>query len=228
MKKTVMVTMLALSMVFALVGCGGNPAAQEPSQAASESVSAASAESAAVSESAQPSDEALSGKVQLSGSTSMETIANALKEAFMAKYPDVTVDVQLGGSSVGVKDVQEGKSDIGNVSRELKAEESGLKENKMAIDGIAIVVNPANKVTEITFEQLAQVYTGQIKNWKELGGVDQPIVVIGREASSGTRGAFEELLEVEDKVSICAGTERNRRGQNSSVRYARGDRLCIA
>lgn len=203
MKKTVMVTMLALSMVFALVGCGGNPAAQEPSQAASESVSAASAESAAVSESAQPSDEALSGKVQLSGSTSMETIANALKEAFMAKYPDVTVDVQLGGSSVGVKDVQEGKSDIGNVSRELKAEESGLKENKMAIDGIAIVVNPANKVTEITFEQLAQVYTGQIKNWKELGGVDQPIVVIGREASSGTRGAFEELLEVEDKCQYA-------------------------
>lgn len=198
MKKIVMVTAFALSMVFALVGCSGNPAAQEPSQAADELVSAAPA-----SESAQSSDAVLSGKVQMSGSTSMETIANALKEAFMAKYPDVTVDVQLGGSSVGVKDVQEGKSDIGNVSRELKEEESGLKENKMAIDGIAIVVNPANKVTEITSEQLMQVYTGEIKNWKDLGGDDQPIVVIGREASSGTRGAFEELLEVEDKCQYA-------------------------
>lgn len=201
MKKRMMVTALALASVLALVGCGGNPAAQQPSQAASES--AAASEPAAPSESAGASDEAVSGKVQMSGSTSMETIANALKEAFMAKYPDVTVDVQLGGSSVGVKDVQEGKSDIGNVSRALKADETGLKENKMAIDGIAIVVNPANKVTEISKEDLAKVYTGEINNWKDLGGDDQPIVVIGREASSGTRGAFEELLDVAEKCKYA-------------------------
>ncbi len=201
MKKRMMVTALALVSVLALVGCGGNPAAQQPSQAASDS--AAASEPAAPSESAGTSDEAVSGKVQMSGSTSMETIANALKEAFMAKYPDVTVDVQLGGSSVGVKDVQEGKSDIGNVSRALKADETGLKENKMAIDGIAIVVNPANKVTEISKEDLAKVYTGEINNWKDLGGDDQPIVVIGREASSGTRGAFEELLDVAEKCKYA-------------------------
>lgn len=201
MKKRMMVTALALVSVLALVGCGGNPAAQQPSQAASDS--AAVSEPAAPSESAGASDETVSGKVQMSGSTSMETIANALKEAFMAKYPDVTVDVQLGGSSVGVKDVQEGKSDIGNVSRALKADETGLKENKMAIDGIAIVVNPANKVTEISKEDLAKVYTGEINNWKDLGGDDQPIVVIGREASSGTRGAFEELLDVAEKCKYA-------------------------
>ncbi|WP_066647387.1 phosphate ABC transporter substrate-binding protein [Christensenella timonensis] len=201
MKKLIMVTALALASVLALVGCGGNPAAQQPSQAASES--AAASEPAVPSESAAAPDEAVSGKVQMSGSTSMETIANALKEAFMDKYPDVTVDVQLGGSSVGVKDVQEGKSDIGNVSRALKADETGLKENKMAIDGIAIVVNPANKVTEISKEDLAKVYTGEINNWKDLGGDDQPIVVIGREASSGTRGAFEELLDVAEKCKYA-------------------------
>lgn len=204
MKKLVMVTALALVAIFALVGCGGNPAAQQPSQAPAASESAAApSESAAASASAPASDEALSGKVQMSGSTSMETIANALKEAFMTKYPDVIVDVQLGGSSVGVKDVQEGKSDIGNVSRELKSEETGIKENKMAIDGIAIVVNPANKVTDISKEDLAKVYTGEIKNWKDLGGDDQPIVVIGREAASGTRGAFEELLDVADKCKYA-------------------------
>lgn len=195
MKKIVVITALVLCMAFAAVGCGGNPAAQEPSQAAP-SESAAASESASAS--APASDGAVSGKVSLSGSTSMEQISNALKEAFMAKNPDVTVDVQLGGSSVGVQDAQSGKSDIGNVSRELKAEETGLTENKMAIDGIAIVVNPANKATEITKENLAKVYKGEINNWKDLGGDDQPIVVIGREAASGTRGAFEELLDVKD------------------------------
>lgn len=204
MKKIVMVTALVLCMVFAAVGCGGNPAAQEPSQAASESASApASASASESAESSAPADTAISGKVSMSGSTSMETIANALREAFMAKYPDVTVDVQLGGSSVGVQDAQSGKSDIGNVSRELKEDETGLTENKIAIDGIAVVVNPANKVTQITSEDLAKVYTGEIKNWKDLGGDDQPIVVIGREASSGTRGAFEELLKVEDKCQYA-------------------------
>lgn len=197
MKKIVVITALVLCMVFAAVGCGGNPAAQEPSQAAPSESAAAPDESAAASESGG-TDAALSGKVSMSGSTSMEQIANALKEAFMAENPGVTVDVQLGGSSVGVQDAQSGKSDIGNVSRELKEEETGLVQNKMAIDGIAIVVNPANKVTEISKEDLAKVYTGEIKNWKDLGGDDQPIVVIGREAASGTRGAFEELLDVKD------------------------------
>ncbi len=197
MKKIVCMTALVLGMAFAAVGCGGNPAAQEPSQAAPSESAMASESAAAPSESAS-ADAAISGKVSLSGSTSMEQIANALKEAFMAQYPDVSVDVQLGGSSVGVQDAQSGKSDIGNVSRELKEDETGLTEHKMAIDGIAVVVNPANKVADISKEDLAKVYKGEINNWKDLGGDDQPIVVIGREASSGTRGAFEELVDVKD------------------------------
>lgn len=204
MKKIAVITALVLCMVFAAAACG-NPAAQEPSQAAP-SESAAASESAAPSESAAASDAAgteVSGKVSMSGSTSMEQIANALKEAFSAEYPNVTVDVQLGGSSVGIQDAQSGKSDIGNVSRDLKAEETGLTEHKIAIDGIATVVNPANKVTEISKEDLAKVYTGEINNWKDLGGDDQPIVVIGREASSGTRGAFEELLKIEDQCKYA-------------------------
>ena len=200
MKKFVMITALVLCVAFAVAGCGGNPAAQQPSSAATEPAAATTESAAAVSEAA---GETVSGKVSMSGSTSMETIANALKEAFMAKKPDVTVDVQLGGSSVGVQDAQSGKSDIGNVSRELKAEETGLTEHKIAIDGIAVVVNPANTVKEITSEDLVKVYTGEINNWSALGGEDQPIVVIGREASSGTRGAFEELLKIEDQCKYA-------------------------
>ncbi|MEA4852941.1 MAG: phosphate ABC transporter substrate-binding protein [Christensenella sp.] len=200
MKKFVMITALVLCVAFAVAGCGSNPAAQQPSSAATESAAATTESAAAASEAA---GETVSGKVSMSGSTSMETIANALKEAFMAKNPGVTVDVQLGGSSVGVQDAQSGKSDIGNVSRELKAEETGLTEHKIAIDGIAVVVNPANTVKEITSEDLVKVYTGEINNWSALGGEDQPIVVIGREASSGTRGAFEELLKIEDQCKYA-------------------------
>ncbi|MEG0256816.1 MAG: phosphate ABC transporter substrate-binding protein [Christensenella sp.] len=197
MKKIVGITALIICMVFTAAACGANPAASVPSQGTQAS---AQETQTAITPSAGA---AVSGKVSMSGSTSMEQIANALKEAFMIKYPQVTVDVQLGGSSVGVQDAQSGKSDIGNVSRELKAEETGLTENKVAIDGIAIVVNPANKVKEIKKDDLAKIYSGEINNWKDVGGEDQPIVVIGREASSGTRGAFEELLAVKDKCKYA-------------------------
>ena len=116
----------------------------------------------------------------------------------MAENPDVTIDVQLGGSSVGLQDAESGKSDIGNASREMKEEEAAVLDgHTIAIDGIAVIVHPSNTVSEITSEDLVKVYTGEITNWSELGGEDQPIVVIGREASSGTRGAFEELLAIE-------------------------------
>lgn len=204
MKKIITVTVLVLCMMLAAIGCS-TPAAGESPAALSESVSAEESVStkAATSASTKTSGGALSGSVQMSGSTSMETIANALKEAFMIQYPDVSVDVQLGGSSVGVQDAQSGKSDIGNISRELKEGETGLVANTIAIDGIAVIVHPDNKVTEITSEDLVKIYTGEIKNWKDLGGGDQPIVVIGREASSGTRGAFEELLKIEDQCKYA-------------------------
>lgn len=204
MKKIITVTALVLCMVFAVIGCSA-PAAGESPEAPSEAASpeAGASTEAEASASADASGETLAGSVQMSGSTSMETIANALKEAFMATYPDVSVDVQLGGSSVGVQDAQSGKSDIGNISRELKDDEMGLVANTIAIDGIAVIVHPDNKVTEITSEDLVKVYTGEITNWKDLGGDDQPIVVIGREASSGTRGAFEELLKIEDQCKYA-------------------------
>lgn len=146
--------------------------------------------------------ETLSGEITMAGSTSMEKLANAVAEAFMEKYPDVTVNAEFTGSSAGVESLVAGSVDIGNSSRNLKEEEieSGAVENIVAIDGIAVVVDTENLVLDITKDNLAKIYKGEIKNWKELGGKDEPIVVVGREAGSGTRSAFEELLEVED---IC-------------------------
>jgi len=142
----------------------------------------------------------LSGTITLAGSTSMEKLANAAAEAFMGKYPDVQVTPQFTGSSAGIEALLSKSVDIGNSSRSLKDEEKskGAVENIVAIDGIAVIVDKANTVANVTKDQLAKIYKGEIKNWKELGGADQPIVVIGREAGSGTRDAFEELLGIKD------------------------------
>ncbi len=142
----------------------------------------------------------LSGTITLSGSTSMSKLAQALQEDFMARHDNVTVSVEFSGSGAGIEGVIKGTCDIGNASRNVKEEEKakGVVENIVAIDGIAIVADLANSVSNLTKEQLIRIYTGKIVNWKEFGGSDTPIVVIGREAGSGTRGAFEELLEIED------------------------------
>ena len=143
----------------------------------------------------------LSGSVSMAGSTSMEKLANTAAEAFMAKYQGVTVSAEFTGSSSGIEAVTAGTVDIGNSSRNLKDSEkaAGIVENIVAIDGIAVILDPASTVTNLTKDQLVQIYTGVITNWSEVGGSDQPIVAIGREAGSGTRGAFEELLEIADK-----------------------------
>lgn len=142
---------------------------------------------------------AFSGSIQMVGSTSMEKYANALSETFMEMYPDVNVTVEFVGSGAGIEAVNNGTADIGNSSRNLKEEEkaAGAVENIVAIDGIAVCVDPANEINNLTREQLGDIYSGTIVNWSELGGLDMPIVVVGREAGSGTRGAFEELLELE-------------------------------
>ena len=144
--------------------------------------------------------EELSGSILLAGSTSMEKLATALAESFMEKYPGTMVSAEFTGSSAGVEAVLAGTSDIGNASRNLKEseKEAGAVENIVAIDGIAVVVDTKNAVSSISKQQLADIYTGKLTNWSELGGSDTPIVVVGREAGSGTRGAFEEILEVED------------------------------
>ena len=141
----------------------------------------------------------------MAGSTSMEKLANAAAESFMAANPGVTVTAEFTGSSAGVEAVTAGSVDIGNASRELKdsEKEAGVVENIVAIDGIAVVVDPANTVAGLTKQQLTDIYTGAVKNWSEVGGEDSVIIVVGREAGSGTRGAFEELLEVEDACAYA-------------------------
>lgn len=185
--------------VTTLVACGnGDATTAQPSaveSSAAESTVAASSEAASAESTAD-----LSGSISMVGSTSMEKLANALSEAFMEEYPDVTVTAEFVGSGAGIEAVTNGTADIGNSSRSLKDEEkaAGVVENVVAIDGIAVCVDPANEVADLTKEQLTNIYNGTITNWKEVGGADEPIIVIGREAGSGTRGAFEELVDLKD------------------------------
>lgn len=185
--------------VTTLVACGnGDATTAQPStveSSAAESTVAASSEAAPAEATAD-----LSGSISMVGSTSMEKLANALSEAFMEAYPDVTVTAEFVGSGAGIEAVTNGTADIGNSSRSLKDEEkaAGVVENVVAIDGIAVCVDPANEVADLTKEQLTNIYNGTITNWKEVGGADEPIIVIGREAGSGTRGAFEELVDLQD------------------------------
>ena len=185
--------------VTTLVACGNSDATTaQPSTAessAAESTVAASSEVASAETTAD-----LSGSISMVGSTSMEKLANALSEAFMEEYPDVTVTAEFVGSGAGIEAVTNGTADIGNSSRSLKDEEkaAGVVENVVAIDGIAVCVDPANEVADLTKEQLTNIYNGTVTNWKEVGGADEPIIVIGREAGSGTRGAFEELVDLKD------------------------------
>ena len=185
--------------VTTLVACGNSDATTaQPSVAessAAESTVAASSEVASTETTA-----GLSGSISMVGSTSMEKLANALSEAFMEEYPDVTVTAEFVGSGAGIEAVTNGTADIGNSSRSLKDEEkaAGVVENVVAIDCIAVCVDPANEVADLTKEQLTNIYNGTVTNWKEVGGADEPIIVIGREAGSGTRGAFEELVDLKD------------------------------
>ena len=147
----------------------------------------------------------LSGSVTLAGSTSMEKIANAMNEAFMEKYPNVSATAEFTGSSAGIESLAAGSVDIGDASRALSDDEKGqgIVENIVAIDGIAVITDTDNTITDIKSEDLAKVYTGEITNWKDLGGKDEQIVVIGREAGSGTRDAFEELMDVKDSCKYA-------------------------
>ena len=185
--------------VTALVACGnGDAATAQPSAVESSAAESTVAESSAAAPAETTTD--LSGSISMVGSTSMEKIANALSEAFMEEHPDVTVTAEFVGSGAGIEAVTNGTTDIGNSSRSLKDEEkaAGVVENVVAIDGIAVCVDPANEVADLTKEQLTNIYNGTVTNWKEVGGADEPIFVIGREAGSGTRGAFEELVDLVD------------------------------
>ncbi len=224
MKKTALNKFVALTAALTMAGammagCGSSDTAANSAAAdttassaaadttASEADTAAGAAETGSTASAENTEipEDLSGSVTMAGSTSMEKLANALAESFMMKYPGVTVNAEFTGSGAGVEAVAAGSVDIGNASRNLTEEEkaNGVAENIVAIDGIAVVTDPANTAEGLTKDQLVQIYTGEINNWSEVGGADQAIVVVGREAGSGTRGAFEEILEVEDKCAYA-------------------------
>ena len=142
----------------------------------------------------------VTGTVSTDGSTSMEKVIMSLGESFQAENKGISVGYNPTGSGSGITAVSEGRCDIGLASRALKDDEkaSGLKETVLALDGIAIIVNPENKVSDLTLEQIAKIYTGEITNWKDVGGDDAEIVLIGREAGSGTRDGFESITGTKD------------------------------
>lgn len=181
MKKRSALVLICILTISILVGCTGSP---------SETTSTDNTTTA-------------SGTVSTDGSTSMEEVIGILGEAFEEKYSGITFTYNPTGSGSGITAVQEGLCDIGLSSRNLKDEEknSGLTETVLAYDGIAVIVHPDNPVTDLTLEQIASIYTGEITNWSEVGGGDAEIVLIGREAGSGTRDGFESITGTED---ICA------------------------
>ena len=176
--KKVLVCLFAAFMAFALAGCGNG----------GETSSTGSGSSA------------LSGSISTDGSTSMESVIGALGEAFTQENPDVRFTYNPTGSGSGITAVTEGRCDIGLSSRALTDEEKQtLTETTLALDGIAIIVNNSNTVADLTVEQIAQIYTGAITNWSQVGGQDGEIVLIGREAGSGTRDGFESITGTEDE-----------------------------
>lgn len=175
---------LCAAMMLAAVatGCGS-----------STSSAAASSESAAAS-----SASGLNGTVATGGSTSMEKVMSALQEAYAEKEPDVTVTYDPTGSGAGITGATDKTLDIGLSSRKLKDGETGVTATTIALDGIAIIVNNANPVQDLTIDQIAKIATGEVTNWKDVGGEDAPIVLIGREAGSGTRDGFESITGTND------------------------------
>lgn len=149
---------------------------------------------------ADTSSSNLQGSISLAGSTSMEKMCEALSEGFMEAYPNVRVSVEYTGSSAGIESLTSGLCNIANSSRELSQAEksSGIVGNVVALDGIAVIVNKANTCTSITKSQLKQIFTRSVASWSDVGGADAAIVVIGRENASGTRSAFEELVDVKN------------------------------
>ena len=172
--KKILTCLFAVVMAAALVSCGNGGDAS--------------------------SDGSLSGSVSTDGSTSMESVIGALGEALTKTNPNVKFTYNPTGSSSGITAVLEGRCDIGLSSRALKDDEkASLTETTLALDGIAIIVNNNNTVSDLTLEQISKIYTGEITNWNQVGGKDGEIVLIGREAGSGTRDGFESITETEDK-----------------------------
>lgn len=185
-KNILGITTAAAVFAGALAGCSseGSSTPANTSSTGTEGSSAAAVE--------------LSGSVTTGGSTSVEHVINAFIEAFMQENPDVDVTYDPTGSGAGITGAAEGTLDIGLSSRALKDDETGLDATTFALDGIAIIVNNENTVEDLSLEQIKGLATGEITNWSEVGGPDAPVVLIGREAGSGTRDGFESIVDVKD------------------------------
>lgn len=202
-KKLIAAICTAALMTAALTGCGSNGTATDTTADTTQTEAADASAADTTAEEDTAAD--LSGTISLAGSTSMEKLCEAMSESFMEKYPGITVTVEYTGSGAGLESLASGSVDIGDASRSLKDEEkaAGSVENIVAIDGIAVIEDKDNGVTNVSAEDLAKIYKGEVKNWSELGGKDEAIVVIGREAGSGTRDAFEELLDIADSCAYA-------------------------
>lgn len=187
-KKFLAVLISGILMAALLSGCGTNKGG----------------DNSAANTAGTNSEAKLSGTIKMAGSTSMEKLANALSESFMAENPKVSVTAEFIGSSAGIEAVTSGSSNIGNSSRALKDSEksAGIAENIVAIDGIAVIVNKGS-AEELTKDQLVSIYKGETKNWSDVGASGGAIVVVGREAGSGTRDAFEEILELKNECAYA-------------------------
>ena len=207
MKRKLSILVLAAVGAAMLAGCGAsttsgstadNTANESTTDVATDTTDASATDSTDNAKVETPED---NGTVSTDGSTSMEKVIGALGESFMAQNESVTFTYNPTGSGSGITAVAEGRCDIGLSSRNLKDDEvaQGLKQTVLAYDGIAIIVNPENEVSDLDVETIAKIYTGEITNWKDVGGKDAEIVLIGREAGSGTRDGFESITGTEDK-----------------------------
>ncbi len=199
MKKKVFTGLLAATVLIASLGMAGCGSGGDEKDAA-----------------------ANKGSVVIAGSTSVQPLSEAMAEVYMDSNPDVTVEVQGGGSGQGIKSIEEKIADIGSLSREVKDEEkaSVAEEVVIAKDGVAVVVNKEVKTDDLTLEQIKNIYTGKITNWKDVGGDDKPITVVSREEGSGTRGAFTEITGVLEKDD--AGKESDKTTKDALVQPSTG------
>ena len=185
----------AVAAAAALSACGGSASSTAASSAAASSTAASSVAASAAGD--------LSGNVATGGSTSMKNVIAALTEGFAEVQPGVTVSYDPTGSGAGITGATDKTLDIGLSSRALKADETGVTGTTIALDGIAIIVNKDSKVEDLTVDQLKQMFTGEITNWSEVGGDDGEIVLVGREAGSGTRDGFESIVDVKDSCKYA-------------------------
>lgn len=209
--------LLTGALLFAMAGCGNGGSTATDTQTDAQTDTNQSTDANAGTEADNGADNSadanqvdatdVSGTVVITGSTSVEKILTEMKDEFCAMYPNVSIEYTGSGSSAGIKDTKAGTNNIGASSRELKDDEKedALKTEVFAYDGIAVIVNPANEaVKDISVQQLADIYSGKITNWSELGGADGEIFVVSREESSGTRSAFEELVGLEDAGGLTS------------------------